>query len=35
MDGQCIDKLDLEAGVRKRALRHAMDRLSLGLRRRA
>jgi AcrR family transcriptional regulator len=31
MNGQCIDKLGLKAGVLKRAVRHAMDRLEIGL----
>lgn len=31
MNGQCIDKLDLKASVLKRAVRHAMDRMGIGL----
>jgi AcrR family transcriptional regulator len=31
MNGQCIDKLELKAKVLKQAVRHAMDRMSLGL----
>jgi len=31
MNGQCIDKLGLKAGVLKRAMRHAMERLESGL----
>lgn len=31
MNGQCIDKLGLKASVLKRAVRHAMDRMEVGL----
>lgn len=31
MNGQCVDKLDLKAKVLKQAVRHAMDRMGLGL----
>lgn len=31
MNGQCIDKLDIKAAVLKKAMRHAMDRMGLGL----
>jgi AcrR family transcriptional regulator len=31
MNGPCIDKLDLKARVLKRAVRHAMDRMGVGL----
>lgn len=31
MNGPCIDTLDLKARVRKRAVRHAMDRMGIGL----
>jgi len=31
MNGQCIGQLDLKARVMKQAVRHAMDRMSLGL----
>lgn len=31
MNGQCIDRLDLKARVLKHAVRHAMDRMSIGL----
>lgn len=31
MNGQCIDKLDLKARVLKQAVRHTMDRMSIGL----
>ena len=31
MNGQCIDKLDLKAKVLKQAVRHAMDRMGMGL----
>jgi AcrR family transcriptional regulator len=31
MNGQCIDKLGLKARVLKQAVRHAMDRMSVGL----
>jgi hypothetical protein len=31
MNGQCIDKLGLKTGVLKRALRHAMERMEIGL----
>jgi AcrR family transcriptional regulator len=31
MNGPCIDRLDLEARVLKRAVRHAMDRMGIGL----
>ncbi|QTN22184.1 TetR/AcrR family transcriptional regulator [Rhizobacter sp. AJA081-3] len=31
MNGQCIDKLDLRAKVLKQAVRHAMDRMGMGL----
>jgi AcrR family transcriptional regulator len=31
MNGQCIDKLELKAKVLKRAVRHAMDRMGVGL----
>lgn len=31
MNGQCIDKLDIRAAVLKRAVRHAMDRMGIGL----
>jgi AcrR family transcriptional regulator len=31
MNGQCIGKLDLKAKVLKHAVRHAMDRMSIGL----
>jgi hypothetical protein len=31
MNGQCIDKLDLKAKVLKQAVRHAMERMSMGL----
>ena len=32
MNGQCIGKLDLKSKVLKHAVRHAMDRMSVGLR---
>jgi AcrR family transcriptional regulator len=32
MNGQCLDRLELKAKVLKQAVRHAMDRMSLGLR---
>jgi AcrR family transcriptional regulator len=31
MNGQCIDKLDLKASVLKKAVRHAMERMGMGL----
>lgn len=31
MNGQCIDQLDIKASVLKRAVRHAMDRMGVGL----
>lgn len=31
MNGQCIDKLGLKSGVLKRAIRHTMDRMEIGL----
>ncbi len=31
MNGQCIDSLDLKAKVLKQAVRHAMDRMGIGL----
>ena len=31
MNGQCIDKLDLKASVLKQAVRHAMERMGIGL----
>jgi AcrR family transcriptional regulator len=31
MNNQCIDKLDLKARVLKQAVRHAMDRMRIGL----
>jgi AcrR family transcriptional regulator len=31
MNGQCIDKLGLKTGVLKRAVRHAMERMEIGL----
>ena len=31
MNGQCVDTLELRTGVLQRAVRHAMERLSLGL----
>jgi AcrR family transcriptional regulator len=31
MNGQCIDKLGLKAKVLKQAVRHAMDRMGIGL----
>ena len=31
MNGQCIDKLDVKATVLKRAVRHTMDRMGIGL----
>jgi AcrR family transcriptional regulator len=31
MNGECIDKLDLKAAVLKRAVRHAMGRMGIGL----
>ncbi len=31
MNGQCIDKLDLKSKVLKQAVRHAMDRMGVGL----
>jgi AcrR family transcriptional regulator len=31
MNGQCIDRLDLKARVRKQAVRHAMHRMGIGL----
>lgn len=31
MNGPCIDKLDLKAKVLKQAIRHAMDRMNIGL----
>jgi AcrR family transcriptional regulator len=31
MNGQCIDKLDLKATVLKRAVRHSMQRMGIGL----
>lgn len=31
LNGQCIDKLGLKAGVLKRAVRHAMERMEIGL----
>lgn len=31
MNGECIDRLELRAKVLKQAVRHAMDRLSVGL----
>lgn len=31
MNGQCIDMLDLQAGVLKQAVRHATDRMRTGL----
>lgn len=31
MNGQCIDMLDLKAKVLKQAVRHAMDRMGMGL----
>jgi AcrR family transcriptional regulator len=31
MNGQCIDRLELKAGVLKQAVRHAMDRMGQGL----
>lgn len=31
MNGQCVDKLDLKAKLLKQAVRHAMDRMGIGL----
>ncbi len=31
LNGQCVDRLELQAGALERAVRHAMERLSLGL----
>jgi hypothetical protein len=31
MNGQCIDKLGLKTSVIKRAVRHAMTRMGVGL----
>jgi AcrR family transcriptional regulator len=31
MNGQCIDKLDVKASVLKRAVRHSMQRMGIGL----
>ena len=31
MNGECIDKLDIKAAVLKRAVRHAMGRMGIGL----
>ena len=31
MNGQCVDKLDIKAAALKRAVRHAMERMGVGL----